>query len=738
MVVVMFTKEQIKGFVSSIGTVLKRVSKDYRHLISVAITIGLILLNTFVFPTSWLRIIESFRDFGLSVGFYFCEIFEIQHGIVPTVNALPKVFPQPFLDIASDFEQFKVDWKLYWELWANMDNFKAYWVVVGDVLYYASKVLLIVAPFFILGWLLIKKYFETHNNDYDIDSKQLKVWKKVVDHTITPAKTVIKDYIEFLKVNSYYYKIWLFLVLVSFNLITIVVEFLAFYFYFIVSYDFVGIYFQLYKLIIDLTPMVTFIPIPFWIIISVLVFHNIRKKIGYAVLQHFENRNCGFLNERPIVFMVCGSMGKSKTTTITDLALSQEVMFRDNALQSMIDNDLKFPNFPWCNLENELKRALDFHEIYNLTTIKAFIEKKKARFEKAPTRARIFNYDYERYQLTFDNGLKVLDIWEVLKNYAQEYFIYVMQSSLIISNYAIRTDGIKHDLGNLPLWDNDFFHRKAKEIKDLSRYSHILDFDTLRLGKKVLKENPNADTFEFGVLNITEIGKERGNNLELQEKKKKDEEANQKNDLFNHRLKLIRHTATVDNFCYVRVITDEQRPESWGADARDLCEIVHIREKSETRLVLPFFTIEDILFDWTVSKFSDIYTQYRHVRSDNTLLMYTLKWITAKFYTFQTRIYSTFGYKVISCEVEDGTQDGKLKERKIYISHKKAFPDRFGTDCYFGFFERFLKVCGVGIEDYREYTQTRASIEQLGYQNSYLISDLDKGFVEREKPNKGK
>ena len=55
----------------------------------------------------------------------------------------------------------------------------------------------------------------------------------------------------------------------------------------------------------------------------------------------------------------------------------------------------------------------------------------------------------------------------------------------------------------------------------------------LRLGKKVMENNPKAGSFEFGVASITEIGKERGNNLELKEVKKGTDEANQKNDLFN-------------------------------------------------------------------------------------------------------------------------------------------------------------------------------------------------------------
>ena len=97
--------------------------------------------------------------------------------------------------------------------------------------------------------------------------------------------------------------------------------------------------------------------------------------------------------------------------------------------------------------------------------------------------------------------------------------------------------------------------------------------------------------FEFGVVAITEIGKERGNNLELQEKKKKD-------DLFNAWLKMCRHSATVDNFPFIKVFTDEQRPESWGADARDLCDIVNIASSSKQKLAYPLYAIEDMIAEW--------------------------------------------------------------------------------------------------------------------------------------------
>lgn len=164
--------------------------------------------------------------------------------------------------------------------------------------------------------------------------------------------------------------------------------------------------------------------------------------------------------------------------------------------------------------------------------------------------------------MTADDGLSVQSVWDVLETYAQLYFIYTVESSIIISNLGIRTDGVLTDLGNFPLWNSELFRRKSGMMEELSGHSHILDFDMLRLGKKMIERNKKSNAFEFGVLIMTEVGKERGNMLETAEMKKSDEEANQKNDRFNEWMKMIRHSATVDNFPFVKVMMDEQRAMS--------------------------------------------------------------------------------------------------------------------------------------------------------------------------------
>lgn len=717
---------------------------NYRHFICIGITLGFLACSVFLFPNALGRLIESGRDFGLSVGYYFCSIFGIDSGITPTVNHYPVIpfFPSPSVPVVpsvpstalpDSWSGFQSDWGAYWSLWANMDNFKGYLLFLGQVVYIACQALLILIPLVIVVYCFFKRSFEKENNDYDKDSRPLKAYKAIVKHTVRPVKKWLTDFFGFVKDHRPYWVIWVCIWAFNFNLFTIVLEFFAFYFYFVVSFDVLNIYRQVYKLALDLWAAFTFIPWWVWVAVALIAVDRFRKKIAYARLDHFERKNRGFINARPVVVMDCGTMGKKKTTMITDMALSQEVMFRDKAFEKILENDLKFPYFPWCNFENELKRAMARHSVYNLATCRRFVRSKQIKFRKRPLKYRCFGYDYARYGTTYNDALKVVGLWDVLEIYAQLYFVYVVQSSLIISNYSVRVDNVLLDLGNFPLWNSDFFKRDSRLIDSFSRHSHIVDFDALRLGKKMVEDNVFSDYFEFGVLDLTEIGKERKNALELQGVKKLEENANQKNDGFNEWLKMVRHSATIDNFPFVRVICDEQRPESWGADARELCEIIHIRESGEIRLAMPFFTLAELLYGWLFGKFANLYYKYRHIRSDNTLPMYLLKGLTAKFHGYYTRIHNTFDYCALRVQVENGTQDGNLDENKYYIMSKKIYSKRFSTDCFSDFFAVKALRSPVGIDDLREYKTEKATFEELRAQDSYFMNDLLSGLKQEDK-----
>ncbi len=710
---------------------LRRI--NYRHYLCLIITLGFVAFAIFVFPDAFGRLIESIKDFGASCGYYVDELFFDGGRFVPTVKDYSKLFNDVPIDlpikIPENVEVLKSNWERYWEMFVDIKYVKSYLKIFLKGAYNFTKIMLIVLPFILATVLYFKHYFESQNNKYNKDSIPLKVTKVIAKYTYIPIKTWMVLFIEFIKENKAYFIIWVMIFSYAFNLMSIVIEFLAFYLYFVVSLDIANIYVQIVKLLKDLSSLIDFVPVFVWCIIAFCIFLHMRKNIAYKMLNHMERKNRGFINARPIVYMVCGTMGMKKTTTISDMALSQEAMLRDKAFEKILENDLRFPFFPWINLENALKTAISNHQVYNLATCRKYVKKKKLRWQKNGCKAKIFDYDYERYGLEYDDKLRIINVWETIENYAQLYFIYIVQSSLIISNYSIRTDAVLRSLGNFPMWNSGFFRRDSRLIDAYSRHSHILDFDSLRLGRKVVEDNKYKDSFEFGVINLTEIGKERGNNLENLEKKKKANETNQKNDLFNHWLKMVRHSATVDNYPFVKVITDEQRAASWGADARELCQIITNVDGGDNKLCLPFFALGGLIHEIIYNKFNELYYRYRYVRADNTLFMYSFKKLVTMIHSHYERVYNQFGYSAVRTKIEEGTQDGKIKRNYYYLMNKKIYSKRFSTDCYSDFFTLKALMSKYGIDDLPEYETEKATMYELLQQNSYFISDIFSGFL---------
>ena len=693
-----------------------------RFNIAVTFVISAIFLGlTAVFWQSYVRFGESCRDFGLSVAYYVCELFGIDYSFTPTVTEYSNVLQWEIL-LPADWNGFTASAKEYFTLLIDGENFAGYWAAVGDVMLVAAKVIAVILPCVIVLLLIVVQMYRRGNTKHNQDTKPLKAFKCLAARTYQPVKRAVLSYREYLSEHKSMWICWIVLWVFHLNVASIIMGFLAYYFYFVLSFDVAGLYVQVCKLFVDL--QVIFRHFPWWSIVTVtwLLFNRWRTNIALNRLRHFEARNCGFINELPIVSMSCGSMGKKKTTLITDMVLSQEVMFRQKALSILQQSDMKFPYFPWIAFEDELRACMAHGTVYNLASIKTWVALKRARFARHHNvQWQIYGYDLARYGGEFDDALKVNGLFDVLETYASAYFIYVIESSLIVANYSVRTDNLMLDSGNFPLWLTDFF---PKNRRTESRHAHILDFDVLRLGKKVLENNPLAGSFEFGVVAITEIGKERGNNLELKEVRKGTDDANQKNDLFNSWLKMCRHSATVDNFPFIKVFTDEQRPESWGADARDLCDVIHIVSSGDMRLAMPFYTIEDMLSEWAFNRFMRLYEDFRFRRGDNTLLVHILKSVTAWIWRRNLRIYNRFGYSVLKIEKERGTMDGKTENKKYYLMNAKIYAKRFSTDCFSDYFNDLARRSHTGLADYLEYATEKASVTELQAQNSYFINLL--------------
>lgn len=418
-------------------------------IITVIISLAFLAFGA-VFWQSYLRFGEACRDLGLSVAHYFCALFSIDYSFTPTVTEYSAVLQWDIL-LPSDFAGFTDAAGKYFSLLVSGENFAGYWSAVGRVLGIIAKVLIIALPSVLLLVVIVRAMYRKTNTKHNYDTLLLRIFKWLARRTYQPVKRAVRSYLAFLRRQSWIIVCWAFLLVFHLNLASIVMAFFAYYFYFVLSFNIGNLYVQVCKLFIDL--QVIFRHFPWWSIIIVcwLLFNRWRKKIALNRLRHFEARNCGFINELPIVSMSCGSMGRKKTTLITDMVLSQEVMFRQKALSILQNNDMKLPHFPWIMFEDELRACMEHGTVYNLASVKTWVARKRSRYLRHRNASwQLYGYDIRRYGATFNDALKVQFLFDVLETYAQAYFIYVIPSSLIVANYSIRTDNVCAARGNFP------------------------------------------------------------------------------------------------------------------------------------------------------------------------------------------------------------------------------------------------------------------------------------------------
>ena len=705
---------------------LKKIfTLDYRHYICTTITVGLMVMGV-LFPNAIPRIGEALRDLGTSFVYYFYGLFVDNPEACPVQPSVMSFQSWQFADspwkplslFPWTWEEFQVLWGDYWRLWINVDNIKAYFTSFLNCLQIFAKVLAVGSLLIVPLWIKARSYTEPKDEEAenepqggkarrkkrkkkvraaDEDSLPLQIFKKLSFRFAYPLGRWFKAFFAFIKENKKYYQIWLFLGALYFNVISIVVAFLAFYLYFIVSFDFLGIYTQVVKLISDLTPVLRFVPVFLWVALGFLLLNHISRESGFSKLEHLERRNRGFLNELGVVTVIYGNMGTGKTRMLTSLALSAEKQLRDQALEVLLETDMQFPNFPWAKFRAEIKQRMDDRRIVDVFSIRRWIRRLHRYFNYLESknmmtwyRRRLrkkglsdvisFGYDIEHYKTTYNDNLTVKHFYQALEDYAQAYLVYSVQSSLIFSNYSIRVDFECSDNGHFPLYNDDFFRRNPKYQDMYSRYCHIIDFDMLRLGKRMLEENPNRNALGFGVYVVSEIDKERKNELQIRKQKASraakdtvEEECTQDNDLFNACLKMIRHATVIANRYFVKVLCDLQRPEDWGAGGREVGEVVFIESKGEKAPVLPVFSPYWIISAvyGLVNLFFKFYIKYIAVRDDGTLLLYLYKNFTAVYSHYIDRTENLFGCQQFNLEVESGRMDGNASERKFFGLDKR-------------------------------------------------------------------
>ena len=710
----------------------RKVRQSIDHLFSKPKLVSFRLLTVFLFiltalygwffaKSSYIRQFQSIRDLGYSIAYY-ATLFIHKYEIEPTVNSIPSLSYVSFLP--ESWELFKAIISQFFSAVFKWNNFVSY---LNFLAIYSERLLPFILPFSILipivkmipEWIL-----DSYNIKWLKRTKPLVFYDKLKDKLYFPAKRYIADYIAWHR-GHYFYNFLFLLWVCNLNGGTVIIGFFAWYFYFAKSFDFVGIYKQVLKLSIDILIFFDSSFGALTLAISYYVFNRVRKNMAYVVLNSNEARNLRFVNSLPVCTLVVGEMGAGKTQAIVDIALTKAVQLRNQALERMYKYDLYFPDFPWERFEKYLQLKMKRRQIYNLSSIEDVFNSERASFERCPEPLSIYKYDIKIYPIYRTVGNKVIYIWNALETYAKLYLVYVLQNSIIMANFSIREDYLVLNCGNFILYDHNFFTHPL--TKDTTHFSHILNYDILRMGKTMIEDTSIKNCLEFGVIVITEIGKERGNNLENLHIKKNDSSVNVKNDLFVFKLKMARHAGTIDNYCFVFFIFDEQRAMSLGADLREVCDQLIIKERSPMKLAMPFFFVESAIYDLLKHFHKPFHYGYKHSHGNRGLLTTVLKSIVSVFVIWVDGIYDKFGFSVLSFYHTHGNgtaDDGEKILQHYYLAYGKIYNSRYSTDTHAEYSRATAREAEWCFDESPCYTCLHASEEQLRLQRSFFVNDM--------------
>ena len=701
------------------------------------IVIALILLSVIFMLThceiALSRLFTSVKDFGINIAYWFVDslykldVFQNKPQLVPIVTDLPDVDYESFLpfDIDELQRRFEALPRDLFDLDLLSDyNYYLFFLAYQIIFYSLIFFLIFVIIFLICGDLITDPNEKENGSLSKGYNKLLRFFYK----RVKPVFISISDFVKYL-----WKKTWALLILavtwlVALNIFSFLIEFFAWYFYFIASFDIFSLPTYILKIIVDLAIMLDTLHPVAWIVIFVTFFAIWSVATGLERLRHGEAKNCGVIKALNLLILIVGEMGLGKTALATDIALSANNVQKADGHEIMYKYDLLFPLFSWELFEKDVQEGISSGKFYNLPSIDKYIAELQSFYDRNPCLfCKLYNYDFQKYPMLKDIGTKEISLFDAMREYAKAYFVYTCDNPNL-ANYSIRLDGYHDDSPFFKKWCGDFF----RPNKEKSKFCHILDQDIMRLGKLVEPENPLAGSFGFGIYNNTEWGKSRLNQVNSEGIKKEAEEANQKNDLYDYLVKLVRHASLmIDNKVFFRFIADEQRPESIPASLRDVVTVVNIKSKSELRNALPGFFIFDWIYDMVYEPIKDFYYKYRNNRGDRTAPILIIKAIVSVFSNFYEKAYNNFGYFDLELETESGraygNQGDSVSGAVIYnyqLAVKKIYSERYSTDCYQQFFEKKQLESSFGINQYPTYSSLKMTVEEMLQQHDYFLMEI--------------
>ena len=714
----------------------KRKNRIYT-IISIGIIILSAVMTAFVYRTPRRRLVESCRDFGTSVAYFFTYLFQGRYAAagkeVPEITATVAQFP----DVQSYVDYIGIDIGLIFQ---SISEFLTEFFDIFNFLDYNKFLLsrliiyLLLSTVFIpLGYVVLKVILDCYFAPKDDSLGDKSPFYRGFVFLLRKVKIVylcVLDFLGYAMSKKYFVIPFVLVWLVNFGVLCFIPDFLAFYLYFLPSRNVASFGYMLIRFLINILVIIKSVPILLVLAIIAVAYHNYHRNIALDVLRHNEAKNCGLIKELEYVILITGEVGKGKTTLLTDLVLSLVNIFKTDALKTLYKIDLYFPGFDFSSFRALLISKIEDHSVFCLPDVDDVVNELFERYRETSDVSVLWGYEFDLFGDTVNLGNRKLSLKQALITYGRAFLIYY-NNNPTVANYSIRFKGEFDDSPFLKLWDGDFFKTDGE-----SYYAHVLDSDIMRFGTKVDPNGKFNGSFGYGIWVKTEAAKSYGNHISNSGYDRNSEECNPLNDLVEFSAMMGRHpNAMVDNKVYFRFPMDEQRASDLTAKIRELCSIISIQEKSDLKLAITgygwLFALRDKL-----EGFEKAHAEYNNARADFTLGFMLPKLFVSYARLFCERLENVYGYRELTLIKEGGTayssHDGVKKEPKTltwYQANMKVYGDVFASDCYSSFFTEMQQTCGYGIMDIPTYDSLHPTMEQYEMQKDHFIMKMMKTMM---------
>ncbi|MBQ6921333.1 MAG: hypothetical protein IJQ72_05530 [Bacilli bacterium] len=714
------------------------------QIILLAVLTGVIVATVFNL-TSHRLFLKSGKEFIDSAIYYGKNLFAVSEETVSKDNVSYLVFDDSIIKslLPVDIEVFGYKFLATFELMVNKNFITPSWYNFGMTMSNLLSIFMLIGLPIVMFIVLyyVRLFRDVVKSESSQQSAPLKLFLKF--------KLQIYDRIKFFILELWFnlrYTKWLFwpyliILLYNVNIVSLFLIVIAWYLYFVFSMDFLSIWYLICKFFICISPLLRPIFWPAWIVLLFVLI--IKKKIdkGYSKLEDMFYRNETFIQDNfGVVTGIYGPPGTGKTTSAVAFATQIEVMLREKARSQMLEIRAEFPEFPFRYLEEEIESLKEESKCVNKIQIEFYF---KDKFKKSEI---IYGYDLRYNKNCHYDGLSVAYIKDELNDYAQLYFIYI--SILAYSTYSIRYDEGVELTHAFPGLKYNFFHRDIKmdEYKQTNQSYHanIFDYNLLRLNSQVEKmynkdpkdltdaEKKELDRlitlFDFGVITISEIAKERGNR---DTNKNRDfGETNPSNDGLANCLGLIRHLTTVRHQQYGFIIWDDQKISALRQVEAAMAEVnIFLPKQTRNRKnALPLWFFEGIVLEWGLSHYSNLYNKYIAHRNDQTLFSYYVFHMYSFFYNLNRKIANTFGYKRYDLNLSGVGINGGQEQRgesTFYVMDKIVYSGKkFDTAVYSGYFDKLKLQAEEGNNQVDSFEGSTASFKELERTHGYMFGEL--------------